>query len=374
MPSWFPSPTQLYRLILIGALLILALFILVAAWTALVPFFLGVILAYLLIPLVNFLDQHAPRFMRRKRWSRPLAIAVVYILGMGFVAGVLFNFVPVVIEQAQTLIEVAPSYLEQVEGLLTYDFDALLEPIPPQIQDTIRANFEKAAGTLLDAIPKGLSVTIRTLSQTVSFMLGMVIIPFWLFYVLNDQAEIRRSFYQVIPEKAREDVRSIAFIVDELLSAYVRGQVLLCFVIGCMATISLVALGVDLAILLGTLAGIFELIPILGPYLGAIPAVLLALLKRPILALWVAVAFAAIQQIENVFLVPRITGSAVRFHPAAVMVLVVVGSEVAGLWGLVLSVPVAAMIRDVFKYLYLRTTERGATPQMALEILRARSL
>jgi len=118
-------------------------------------------------------------------------------------------------------------------------------------------------------------------------------------------------------------------------------------------------------------AEVFELVPILGPYLGAVPAVLIALLKRPILALWVALCFFAIQQIENLFLVPRIAGNAVRFHPAVVMIIVVVGAEVAGVWGMLLGVPLAAMVRDVFRYLYLRTTERGATPQMALESLRA---
>jgi len=157
-------------------------------------------------------------------------------------------------------------------------------------------------------------------------------------------------------------------IINDLLSAYIRGQLLLCFLVGSMVTVVLLIFGLDFAVLLGTLAGIFELIPILGPYLGAIPAVLIALMNRP------TQAFAAIQQFENVFLVPRIAGNAVRFHPAIVMVVVIVGSEVAGLWGMLLGVPVAAVIRDVFQYLYLRTTERGATPELALECLRARSL
>ena len=112
----------------------------------------------------------------------------------------------------------------------------------------------------------------------------------------------------------------------------------------------------------------------LGPYLGAVPAVLIALLDRPVKALWVAVGFFAIQEIEGLFLVPRISGSAVRFHPAVVMVILVIGSEVAGIWGMLVAVPLAAAARDVFRYLYLRTTERGVTPEMALENLRARML
>jgi predicted PurR-regulated permease PerM len=227
---------------------------------------------------------------------------------------------------------------------------------------------------MVDALQKGVGGTIRTLWQTLSFILGMIIIPFWLFYVLNDQAKGHRAFYRLVPERAREDMRCIEEIMDGLLSAYVRGQLLLCVLVGALATIALLLLGVDLAILLGTFAGIFEIVPILGPYIGAVPAVLIALLKRPILGLWVALAFAAIQQLENIFLVPRISGNAVRFHPAVVMVIVIIGAEVAGLWGLLLAVPLTAMLRDVFRYLYLRTTDKGATPQMAMENLRARNL
>jgi len=374
MPSWLGTPAQRYRAILIGVLVIGAVAIVVAAWTALIPFFLGLILAYLLLPIVNFIDRRAPRFMRRRGWSRPIAIIIVYVVGLGLVAGVLSYFVPEVSEQAKVFIDAAPGYLERVQGLFAYDLPDLLEKIPPEIRDTVNVNIQKAAGTLLDAAQRGLLATVRTVSQTVSFVLGIVIIPFWLFYVLNSEAKARRAFYNLIPEQAREDVRCIGIIMDGLLSAYVRGQFMLCLLVGVMSTVALLLLGVDLALLLGTLAGVFELIPILGPYLGAIPPVLLALAKRPLLALWVALAFAAIQQIENTFLVPHISGSAVRFHPAVVMVIVVVASEVAGLWGMLLAVPVAAMARDVYRYLYLRTTERGATPEMALECLRASSL
>ena len=373
MPTWFSSSAQRYRVVLIGALLAFCIGILVAAWTALVPFFLGLILAYLFLPAVNFFDSHAPRLLRSRRWSRPLAILLVYIVAVGLVAGVLSFFIPVVSGQAKLLGQIAPGLLRRVERLFAIDIDAFLEAIPEDIRTAVDANVRKATQTVVDAIQLGLEVTIRTLFQTVAFIMGMVIIPFWLFYVLNDEAKARRAFYGLIPQGAREDVRCIMAIVDRLLSAYIRGQFLLCLLIGVMTTVALLALGVDFALLLGTVAGIFEVIPIFGPYIGAIPAVLIALLERPILALWVALSFTAIQQIENVLLVPRISGRAMRFHPALVMVVVIVGAEVAGLWGLVLAVPLAAMIRDVFQYLYLRTTERGATPEMAMEYLRAQS-
>lgn len=374
MPSWLSTPAQRCRALLVGVLFGFIIAILVAAWAALVPFFLGLLVAYLLLPVVDFIDRHSPRFMRRRGLSRPFSIILVYLAGIALVAGMLSYFVPAVSAQARIFVEVAPDYWERIQGLFAYQLPDLLEKVSPEIQETINVNIQKAAGTLLDAAQTGLMVTIKTVFQTVSFILGVIIIPFWLFYVLNDAARARKALYNLIPEQARGDVRCVATIIDDLLGAYMRGQLLLCVLVGVLATIALLALGVDLALLLGTLAGIFEVVPILGPYLGAIPPVLLALVKQPMLALWVVLAFAAIQQIENIFLVPRISGSAVRFHPAVVMVLVVVGSEVAGLWGMLLAVPLAAMGRDVYRYLYLRTTERGATPEMALECLRAGSL
>ncbi|MFH1084816.1 MAG: AI-2E family transporter [Chloroflexota bacterium] len=373
-PPWLTSPAQRTRLILSLLLLVLVVLIVAAAWAALVPFFIGLILAYLLLPLVNFLDRHAPRFLQRIGWSRPLAILLVYVALAGIVSGVLSYFVPLVSAQAKLLQELVPAYWDRITLILSYDLSPYLEGIPEQIRTAVDANIAKAADSLAKGVQKGIEVTFRTIGQTVSFVLGMVIVPFWLFYVLNEQARARRAFYALIPASVREDVRCIVTIIDELLAAYLRGQLLLCLIVGLMATVLLLVMGIEAPLLLGTVAGALELIPILGPYLGALPAVLIALIQRPILALWVGLGFAAIQQVENLFLVPRISGNAVRFHPAVVMVLVLMGSQIAGLWGLLLALPVAAMLRDVFRYLFIRTTERGATPQMALESLRARTL
>jgi predicted PurR-regulated permease PerM len=368
--SWhLSSPKSRVRAAVIVVIVLIVFFIVISAWEALVPFFIGILLAYLLLPAVNYLDQHAPKIMRSRGMSRPIAIIIVYVVLIAFAAGLISYFVPAIGGQAQTLMEGVPGYIEKVQNLVQYDVPSLLENIPPDIQSAVQANLEKAAGTLVDALQRGLVVTITTLSQTISFIIGLVIIPFWLFYVLNDEEKGRRVFTRMMPAEVRGDVRAIARLIDRILSRYIRGQFLLCLLVGGMATIALFALGVNLALLLGTIAGIFEIIPFLGPYLGAIPAVLVALANRPITALWVAVSFAAIQQIENIFLVPRISGNAVRFHPAIVMVIVVVGSELAGLLGVLLAVPVAAVVRDVLRYLYLRTTDAGNTPDKAFALI-----
>lgn len=372
MPSWWHTPQIRNRVILVTVMLAVLLGILLATWAALLPFFLGAIAAYLLLPAINFLDDHSLKFMRQRHISRPLAILITYIVVGAAITGLLSYFIPVVGQQAAILARRAPSLWEDIESLLTVDVQQLLDRVPPNFAEGVDAGIQDALTTLSSALQTGIEVTLRTISQTVSFIVGLVMVPFWLFYVLNDTEEMERGFFQMIPKEAKDDVRCVLTIIDDLLSAYLRGQVILCLLVGLAATLVLVAFGLeDMALLLGTVAGITEVIPILGPYMGAIPAVLVALVDRPHLAIWVALSFAMIQQIENSFLVPRITGHAVRFHPALVMIIVVVGADVGGLWGLLLAVPLAATVRDVYRYLYLRTTERGATPEMALDALRA---
>jgi predicted PurR-regulated permease PerM len=156
-----------------------------------------------------------------------------------------------------------------------------------------------------------------------------------------------------------------------VLSAYIRGQLLLVLFVGGLATVALILIGVPFPLVLGLIAGIFEVLPYIGPILGAIPAVVVALLSDPISALWVAGAFFVIQQVENLVLVPRISGESVKLHPALVMVSLVIGNELAGLLGMLIAVPVTAVVRDVFKYLYLRFLDEPLAPDDALTSIRS---
>jgi predicted PurR-regulated permease PerM len=146
---------------------------------------------------------------------------------------------------------------------------------------------------------------------------------------------------------------------------------LLCLFVGALATIALLIIGVPFAPVLGLIAGIFEVLPNIGPYLGAIPAILVALATNPVSAIWVAVAFLAIQMIENLVLVPRISGQSVKLHPALVMMVLVIGGQLAGFWGMLIAVPVTAVIRDVFLYLYLRLLDEPLSPEEAVVRMRS---
>jgi predicted PurR-regulated permease PerM len=209
---------------------------------------------------------------------------------------------------------------------------------------------------------------------TLSFVVGLLLVPLWMFYVLRDQPEMSATFYRLIPPAYREDARHMIMVLDSLLGSYLRGQLILCLSVGIMTTIGLTILGVDLALLLGTLAGIFEVVPVLGPILGAIPAILVTLAASPSNLLWVIALAFAVQQIENYVLVPQIARGSIQVPPALAILVLIVGSEVGGVLGAILSLPLTATVRDIAHYLYLRLSDEPLSPQEAVFRVRGRSL
>ena len=370
-------PARRNRLILWVILSLVVAGMLWVARQVLLPFILGLVLAYLLLPLVNWLERHMPARLQGGKTARAIAILLTYLLLLILISGIMAFFVPLVVEQVNILIEHWPALASRVENWGTTgwgwynDFIRIVESISPSWRETIESGLKNLAAEIIVVVQDGLVATVRTISSTVSFIIGLVVIPFWLFYILLDESQVKSGVMRALPLQLRSDVSCMARLIDDVLSAYIRGQLLLCLFVGTMATISLLIIGVPFALLLGLIAGILELLPYVGPILGAIPAVVVALLSDPSSALWAMIAFVAIQQVENLVLVPRISGQSVKLHPALVMVVLVVGNEVAGFWGMLIAVPVTAVIRDIFKYLYLRFLDEPLPPEEAMTAIRA---
>ena len=384
MRSW--SPAKRGRAILVSFILILVGALLIAARAAMFPFVIGIFLVYLLLPAVNLLDGRMPTLLRERRLSRPLSIMLIYLGVALLLVGFFAIFVPVVSDQISDLVAAASGQyaiqLSQLSKMLNQTAlnDALerfYDYVPDVVREAVEQNIQQATAFLTSAlqdliswfvstIQKALLGTLNVVTSTVGFFLGIVIIPFWVFYLLNDQKRVSANIYVTIPETYRDDVYSLETIISESFGGYIRGQLFLCLVVGAMSTLGLAIMGINFSVLLGTMAGIFEIIPNIGPFLGAIPAILVALLESPALAVQAAILFLVIQQVENTFLVPKVVGASVQLHPTAVMVILVVGNAVAGIWGMVLGVPMTAIARDVFRYLYLRFSDEEISPQEAL--------
>ncbi len=302
--------------------------------------------------------------------ARVLAIAVVYVLALGLIVAFFAYLVPVIISQVEALI----AQREQIAQTLQTELAALrqwhLATVPPQVRTAIESRLQGAGDAALEALQTGIVGGLIAVGNTVSLALGYMAIPFWLIFVLHDAHAYRRMARDLAPESIRPDVASVARILDDVLSGYLRGQLIVAGIAGALTAIALSIIGVEFAILLGFLVAVLDLIPTFGPIIAMVPVTLIAAMGRPVNALWAVIALVAVQQAENIIIGPRVVGESVQVRPAVLMLLLVIGNELAGVLGLVTIVPLAAMLRDVIRYIYIRTGPDGTAPAEGLAAVR----
>ena len=360
---WYPPPRTLARWLLVAFAVWAVGWLFWNSRSALIPFVVGLALAYLLLPIVNALARRVPR---------PLAILIVYISGIALVVGVIAIVVPLVAAQVQQLIASLPS-VDRLQAMGSDLLQQYQSRVPPAIRQPIDEGLNNALRTIQANIASyaqeaGRFVWNQVLQvlNTVSFLVGFFIVPIWLFYVLNDQAQGRALVDGLLHPRLRPDFWNVCDIANHAMGGYVRGQLTLSLIIGVMIgagmlILQLVGFQMNYALLLGVISATTELVPVIGPTLGMIPGVLIGLFISPTTALFVALVYIVVQQIESSFLVPRIIGGSVGIHPAILTVVVIAMGYTFGLLGIVLAAPVAAIARDLFIYAHRRLDGQPAT-------------
>jgi len=167
--------------------------------------------------------------------------------------------------------------------------------------------------------------------------------------MILERDKVHRAILSILPVGDKERLARFIRIVDERLGSWVRGQLILMLVIGSVTLIGLIVVGMPYAIPLATIAGMLELIPIVGPLIAVIPAVLIAMSISPVMVVTILVMYILIQQLENNIIVPRIMNSAVGLDPLLVMITILIGARLAYVWGALLAVPVTAIILIIYK-------------------------
>ncbi len=352
------------------ALALLLVALLCAARRALLPLIIGTLLAYAILPLVNWLDSRRPPRIQKPRLWRGFVVLGTYMLAAALLLGLLAFAIPVAASQLNLLLQRLPDLGGQAYRAVPDIVQAWLnrynQVVPTGVRSTFERTITNAVPSLLSALQAGALGTLDAVLSTLSFLLGLFVLPVWMFYIMRDQPEITSSLYRLVPSAYREDVHNVETLVSTILTSYLRGQAILCLSVGLMSTIGLLVLGIDFAVLLGSVAGVFEIVPVVGPLIGAIPAILVTLATAPSQVLKVVVLAVAVQQIENALLVPQVMGETVRLHPALVMLVLVIGSEIAGVWGVILSLPLTALASYVARYTYLRLADEPLSPKEAM--------
>ena len=336
------------RLRLFG--LIIIFFVVYALRSALIPFILGLMLAYLLLPVITWVERKLPRQGRVMQTKRVSLVILTFIVILGLVGFFSYFIVVAVIEAFVVLVQNAPQYISA--GLLALGewAEGFRQYLPPEMQQQIDQLILDAGQAVGNAIREVFMRGISFIPTTFSLIFGFASLPIFLFYILKDSEKLEKGFYSAFSPWMAEHIRSIISIIEKVLGRYIRAQLMLGFFVGYLVLVGLLILRVDFAPALAALAGVTELIPILGPWVGGAAAVIVTLAVAPDKAIWVALLFFIVQLLENNLLVPRIQGSYLHIHPALILVLLVVGAYVAGFWGIVLSVPLTATVIEIYKY------------------------
>jgi predicted PurR-regulated permease PerM len=300
-----------------------------------------------LAPLVRMIERR--RLAGKRRVPRAAAILVIYATVIGLLAGLAAMIVPPMVQQGRQLWTDLPERLTVLQDKLEQwgvippgtSFAELLKQAPAN-------GGTDAVTTLLVAI-----------WGIVGGVFGLVTILLLTFYLLVDSEHLFNVFVRFFPRAQRQRVSNVAELVAVKISAWLGGQLLLGFIIGVTSAIGLALLGVPYFFVLAVIAGIGEMIPMVGPLLAAIPAVAVAFTVSPGLALAVALFCWGEQIVENNFLVPKVMSQQVGLSAITVIVALIVGSSLLGLAGALLAVPTAAIIQVLVEELWLADQEPG---------------
>jgi predicted PurR-regulated permease PerM len=297
----------------------------------------SLLFAYLVYPLVRRLNARLPAIA---------AILIVYLFIVLIVGSTLALVVPALGNDISNFVRTLPSLSQQFQNELISPHNGLLRRVP-ETDRLALANLP----TQLDGVVQKYGVDTLTRSftvvlSTVSVIATLVVIPVLAAYMLLEAADVRRQLLGLFPAKRRKKINTVIDELDAVVGGFIRGQLIDGAIVGTMIFVMLMIMHVPYALLIGVSAGILNFIPYAGAVIGFVPSVLLALAYNgPTNALIVAVLFAVIQQIDGNFVAPRVLKDNVGLSPLYIIISILVGSELFGLIGTFLAVPVAAMLR-----------------------------
>jgi predicted PurR-regulated permease PerM len=300
--------------------------------TALIPFFIAAFITYLLHPLVEYIHEKGI-----PRWA---AILLIYFLFFGGIGYGLYKGIPLFIQQLKDLSESLPALIETYRNW-TKQIHNQTSAWPMEIHTRIEAMLIQLEQIAANA----LTMVINGVKGIVNSAMLFLLIPFIVFYMLKDIDQLKKAVWYITPKRWREP--GIAFLkdVDESLGNYIRGQLFVGLVIGSVAAFLLWIVGMDYPLLLGFIIGATNIIPYFGPFIGAIPAVILAVTVSQKMVLIVAVIIFLLQFLEGNILSPLIVGKSLHMHPLVIMFALFFGGEIAGVLGLIIAVPLLAVLK-----------------------------
>ena len=311
------------------------------------PFLAGALLAYLTDPLADRLEA-----VGLKRTS---AVVVVFVVMTTILSLFVLLLVPKLSAQVQTLIKLIPAIADMFESKVfpaieTYFGTQISFGGSESIKQLITTHWEQT-GSIMAQVASGLT---KSGLAVMGWLTNLLLIPVVTFYLLRDWDVMMAKIGRLLPRNLEPTVTSWATECDEVLAAFIKGQLLVMLMLGAIYALGLWAIGVDLALLIGLIAGLASIVPYMGTIVGIAVAAIAAYIQfnEPSILLWVALVFGIGQMLEGMVLTPLLVGDKIGLHPVAVIFAIMAGGQLFGFVGVLIALPVAAVIMVFLRHLH----------------------
>ncbi|MGO3604433.1 MAG: AI-2E family transporter [Enterococcus malodoratus] len=314
--------------------------------TLFAPILIAGFLYYLLNPLVNLFMKMGVK--------RLFAILLIFVLLIGIIVLIFMSVIPNLVEQLVSLAKNIPGFISNMQDWLQQAADnATRFPLFKELDvDKYINNLDVSAGSILQkslaGVTNGLGSVIGKITTVV---LLLITVPFILFYMLKDGDKLVPNVERLFPEKQRDNIKGLLKQLNKTLSDYISGQAIECLFVGTFTFLGYLLIGVDYAFLFGVIAGLTNLIPYLGPYLGLAPALVYTFFDSPYKALLCIVIVLIVQQVDGNVIYPNVIGKSLNIHPLTIILILLVAGNLAGILGVFLGVPVYAILRTVIVFI-----------------------
>jgi predicted PurR-regulated permease PerM len=339
--------------VLVGVFFLIAIFLYLTR-RVVTPFFIAFGLAYLLDPLVDKLQE--------RKLGRTTATVLLLASFFGALILSCALLMPVMQIQVEKLTQNLPDYIGAVQGWVNPIVEKVSSIDSERAREIIQDSLKKLGNIPMKVFSSATSILWESFSGVLNILImavNLIIIPVAMFYLLRDFDLIVAKVFELVPPKNRDQIKEITLEINEVLSKFVRGQLMVASLMAGLYSLGLFIIGTPLSLFIGVLAGYANLIPYAGAVFGFVPAFILTLLHHQELEplLGVAFVFGAVQALEGMIITPRVVGEQIGLHPVVIMIAVLIGVEFFGLLGAILGVPVAAVAQVLIKRGIIRYRE-----------------
>ncbi len=348
---WPLRQSIIVRKVIVLLVFITLFFLYQQAHSIMVPIVVSVVLAYLFDPIIDFFEKKGVRRERSILW---LIFGLIFLMGLAIIF-----LVPVLIEEIQKFIKLIPKIKETLLRWIDLTQDKLTEYGIVSEEKFLDQKILSGAQDVLEALFAGVLTFTKAATGTITQLLNIILIPFLTYYFLIDFDRIKEAVLKLFPIEQQKQINKIALDADRIIGLYIRGQLFVCAIIGVLTSFGLWILRVDYALLLGTMAGIANLIPYVGLTVTLVIAAIVSLFgSNPFWSLLkVGAIFWGVQFLEGSFISPRVVGKVTGLHPAMIMIALLLFANFFGFVGLLIAVPITAVGKVLLTEWYERYTK-----------------